>query len=96
MKSFIRNSRDKDMDDSVTKSRLHEKGWTEEQIKFAFGEMEWEKKEKSVEKPSENTSPIREYIKTALSRGMSKEKIQSNLIAKGWKEEDVKKELEKK
>ena len=54
------------------------------------------KKEKSVEKPSENTSPIREYIKTALSRGMSKEKIQSNLIAKGWKEEDVKKELEKK
>ncbi|MEK6864358.1 MAG: hypothetical protein AABX27_03635, partial [Nanoarchaeota archaeon] len=96
VKSFIRNSRDKDMDDSVTKSRLHEKGWTEEQIKFAFGEMEWEKKEKSVEKPSENTSPIREYIKTALSRGMSKEKIQSNLIAKGWKEEDVKKELEKK
>ena len=95
VKSFIRTSRDKGMDDSVTKSRLHEKGWAEEQIKFAFGEMEWEKKEKSVEKPSENTSPVKEYIKTALSRGMAKEKILSNLTAKGWKEEDVRKELDK-
>ncbi|MFH1065926.1 MAG: hypothetical protein V1734_05470 [Nanoarchaeota archaeon] len=96
VKSFIRTSRGKGLDDSVTKSRLHEKGWSEEQIKFAFGEMEWEKKEKSVEKPSENTSPVKEYIKTALSRGMTKEKIKGNLVAKGWKKEDVEKELEKK
>ncbi|MDD4878244.1 MAG: hypothetical protein PHO02_04375 [Candidatus Nanoarchaeia archaeon] len=93
VKSFIRTSREKDMDDSVTKSRLHEKGWKEEQIKFAFAEMEWEKKEKNVEKPSENLSPVQEYIKTALSRNMPKEKILKNLVSKGWTEEDVKKEL---
>lgn len=93
VKSFIRTSREKGMDDSVTKSRLAEKGWKEEQIKFAFAEMEWEKKEKSVEKPSENLNPMQEYIKTALSRGMAKDKILKNLISKGWKEEDVKKEL---
>lgn len=93
VKSFIRASRDKEMDDSVIKTKLHEKGWKEEQIKFAFGEMEWEKKEKSVEKPSENLSPVQEYIKIALSRDMPKDKILKNLVSKGWKEEDVKKEL---
>ncbi|MDI6738345.1 MAG: hypothetical protein QME12_07590 [Nanoarchaeota archaeon] len=93
VKSFIRTSREKGMDDPVTKSRLAEKGWKEEQVKFAFAEMEWEKKEKSVEKPSENLNPLQEYIKTALSRGISKDKILKNLVSKGWEEEDVKKEL---
>lgn len=93
VKKFIRASRDKDMDDSVIKTKLHEKGWKEEQITFAFSEMEWEKKEKSVEKPSENLTPVQEYIKTALSRNMPKDKILKNLISKGWKEEDVRKEL---
>ncbi len=93
VKDFIRNSREKKADDSVIKSRLLEKGWKEEQIKFAFGEMEWEKKEKAAETPTADTNPMRDYINIAIARKISKEKILSSLVSKGWKEEDVKAEL---
>ncbi|MBU2638232.1 MAG: hypothetical protein KJ955_04620 [Nanoarchaeota archaeon] len=93
VKDFIRTSREKKIEDSVIKSRLLEKGWKDEQIKFAFGEMEWEKKEKAAEKPTTNLNPMQDYIKTAIARKIPKEKILNNLVSKGWKEEDIKVEL---
>lgn len=93
VKEFIRDSRKKNIEDSVIKTRLLEKGWKEEQIKFAFGEMQWEKTEKAADKPTTDLKPMKDYIKTALSRNMSKEKIIANLVSKGWNEEDAIKEL---
>jgi len=93
VKDFIRSSREKKMDDSVIKTKLLEKGWKDSQVKFAFGEMDWEKKVKAAEKPAQDTSPVKEYIQTALSRGLSKEKILTNLTEKGWDREIVEREL---
>jgi len=91
--NYITSSREKKINDEEIKKKLIEKGWKEEQIKFAFAELEWAKKEKAATKPTADIRPMQEYIKAALARGLSKDVILKKLVSQGWDEKLVKKEL---
>lgn len=82
---YIQSSRSKKMNDVQISRKLLEKGWKEEQIKYAFKEI---KAAKRID-----LTPMKSYIKAATAKGMKKELIAKKLVLQGWDKEIVNKEL---
>jgi len=98
--SFIEKSLNK-FDKKEIIPKLLKKGWSPKQVRFAFEELAWKKQRKilSIKKnipvKSNNIKPLDQYIKKCLSARMSKDRIKSNLLLKGWKRATVEEALKK-
>ncbi len=73
---------------------LLNKGWTKEQVEFAFDDIEWDKKrEETIKKAPGETEDMKKlvaYIQVCKSLNVSDEKITQSLKAKGWKDSMIK------
>lgn len=87
---YILKSRSENVNDADINKKLLEKGWTAEQVRYAFSALSLNKQQKP--KPSD-LKPMQDYIKAALSKGISKEFILKKLVAQGWDANMVRKEL---
>jgi len=93
VKKFIKNSSSKNIENkNITKTLLH-KGWTKNQIKYAFEEIEWDQKRAliKIEVPNKNEGLriLKKYIKRCRKSRMDDKKIREILSRKGWSEEEI-------
>ncbi|MFH1331859.1 MAG: hypothetical protein ABIH63_01070 [archaeon] len=78
---------------------LLEKGWTKEQVEYAFDDMEWDKKrEETMRKAPTETQDMKKlvaYIQLCKRLNIKDDKITQSLKAKGWKDNVIKEGLAK-
>lgn len=97
VKTYIKGQLDKKVKKSEISKALLDKGWTEEQVEYAFEDIKWDKKREETMKKapaeSEDMKKLNDYINKCKEMKIAEPKITASLKAKGWKESVVKQAL---
>jgi hypothetical protein len=97
VKTYIRGQLEKKVKKTEISKALLEKGWTKEQVEYAFEDIKWDKKREETMKKapteSEDMKKLDDYIKKCKDLKIAEPKITASLKAKGWKETVIKQAL---
>jgi hypothetical protein len=97
VKTYIRGQLDKKVKKSEISKALLEKGWTKEQVEYAFEDIKWDKKREETMKKapveSQDMKKLNDYIMKCKDLKIAEPKITASLKAKGWKETVIKQAL---
>ena len=99
VKKFINDSLDKKIDKKNLIQTLLHKGWSKKEVRYAFDEVEWEKRRVLIklETPPKTAKikSLKKYVKKCRKYKISDEEIKRRLMMKGWKKTDVEKFISK-
>ncbi len=91
--SYIKSEVSKGTKKEEVSRKLISKGWTSEQVLYAFDEVDFEKERVKIESripaKSIDLQPAKEFIEKALSLRMDEARIKNKLLEKGWTSEQV-------
>jgi hypothetical protein len=90
VKTYIKGQLEKKVKKSEISQALLDKGWTAEQVEYAFEDIKWDKKRETAMKnaptESEDMKKLSAYIEKCKTLKIPEEKITASLKAKGWKD----------
>ncbi len=93
VKSYIKSELGNKIKKSVISNALLGKGWTQEQVAYAFEDMAWDKKReiaiKSAPAEMEDMKKLVAYMTTCKKLNIPQDRIVQSLKAKGWKDEMI-------
>lgn len=99
VKNYINLQTKKKVKKNAISKSLLDKGWTEDQIGYAFEDINWDRKRdiliSNTPSVNDNMKKLEMYITKCKQLNISEQKITANLKSKGWCDADIEEALSK-